>query len=249
MAHLGILTIEGVDAATFLQGYVTSDLDEVQNEYGAATALTDIKGRVLANGWHYGTKEKISLVLHASLLDPIAEHLGRYMVFSKSSISQDSNDMDVAEECSSQSIVLNPMGWHLVRQVSTEPNWPGLTFKERFPLVTDQTSGSFLPQMLSLTEHGAVSFTKGCYLGQEIVARAQHRGAVKRHLVQYAVVGGTVDVGEKVLSGKRNAGVVVASYKDKVLAVTSGDLDLLQSETGSELTTFEDSNSAQRVRR
>ena len=247
MANLGILTVEGVDAATFLQGYVTSDLDEVQNHYGAATALTDIKGRVLANGWHYGTKEKISLVLHSSLLDPIAEHLGRYKVFSKSSISQDSNDVDVAEECSSQSIVLNPMGWHLTPHVATEPNWPRLTFKERFPLVTDQTSGSFLPQMLSLTEHGAVSFTKGCYLGQEIVARAQHRGAVKRHLVQYSVVGGTVDVGEKVFSGKRNAGVVVASYKDTALVVTSGDLEPLRSATGTELAKFEDSSSTHGV--
>jgi tRNA-modifying protein YgfZ len=48
--------------------------------------------------------------------------------------------------------------------------------------VEDTTAEAFLPQMLDLDRHGAISFTKGCYLGQEIVARAQHRGQVKRRL-------------------------------------------------------------------
>ena len=46
-------------------------------------------------------------------------------------------------------------------------------------------SQKFLPQMLDLHVHGAVDFDKGCYLGQEIVARAQFRGAVKKQLGQF----------------------------------------------------------------
>lgn len=44
------------------------------------------------------------------------------------------------------------------------------------------TSGHFLPQMLGYEELGGLSFSKGCYLGQEVVTRAQHRGQVKRRL-------------------------------------------------------------------
>lgn len=44
------------------------------------------------------------------------------------------------------------------------------------------TSETFLPQMLDYDQLGAVSFTKGCYLGQEIVVRTQHLGRAKRHL-------------------------------------------------------------------
>ncbi len=44
------------------------------------------------------------------------------------------------------------------------------------------TVGKFLPQMLNYEKLGAVSFKKGCFLGQEIVARAQHLGKLKRHL-------------------------------------------------------------------
>lgn len=46
--------------------------------------------------------------------------------------------------------------------------------------ITADASGAFLPQMLNLDRLRAVSFTKGCYVGQEIVARAQHLGRVKR---------------------------------------------------------------------
>ena len=50
------------------------------------------------------------------------------------------------------------------------------------PRVTAKSSDAFLPQMLNLDRLGAVSFEKGCYVGQEIVARAQHLGRVKRRL-------------------------------------------------------------------
>ena len=46
--------------------------------------------------------------------------------------------------------------------------------------MSDRVAGKFLPQVLGLHEAGAVDFDKGCYLGQEIIARAQFRGAVKR---------------------------------------------------------------------
>lgn len=235
MANLGIFTIEGVDATSFLQGYVTSDLDFIESQSGTPTALTDIKGRVLANGWHYGHKEKVSLVVHSSLLEPVSQHLNRYMVFSKSTLSQVSNDMDLSLIEHPNSIVLNPMGWHLHRRESTEPNWPKMTLEARYPLVTDVTSGSFLPQMLSLTDYGAVSFTKGCYLGQEIVARAQHRGAVKRHLRAFSFSEGSIDVGTKVVGAKGKRGVVVATYSGYALVVTGDDVDALKTENGTQL--------------
>ncbi|MCY3884743.1 MAG: hypothetical protein OXG24_07450, partial [Gammaproteobacteria bacterium] len=209
------------------------------SQRGSPTALTDIKGRVLANGWHYGLKERVSLVIHSSLLQTIAQHLGRYMVFSKSTLSQDSNEMDITIEHISQSIVLDPMGWKLIPRSSVNAHWPKLTLNARYPLVTERTSGSFLPQMLSLTDHGAVSFTKGCYLGQEIVARAQHRGSVKRHLAAYSFNSGSVEVGEKLVAEKGGSGVVVATHQNAVLAVASGNVESFLSERGASLTRVE----------
>ena len=52
----------------------------------------------------------------------------------------------------------------------------------REPEIHPETSEHFVAQMLGLEELGAVNFRKGCYLGQEVIARAHYRGAVKRHL-------------------------------------------------------------------
>jgi len=60
--------------------------------------------------------------------------------------------------------------------------WRWLEIEAGIPWVSSATSEAFVPQMTDLEKIGGVSFHKGCYPGQEVVARAQHLGKVKRHL-------------------------------------------------------------------
>jgi len=62
------------------------------------------------------------------------------------------------------------------------PVWRWLDVQAAFPLVTLATREEFVPQMADFEKIGGVSFHKGCYPGQEIVARTQYLGKVKRHL-------------------------------------------------------------------
>ena len=62
--------------------------------------------------------------------------------------------------------------------------WEGFDIAAGRAWVTGQSSGEYLPQMFNLDARGAIDFSKGCYLGQEIVTRAQYRGGVKRRLVR-----------------------------------------------------------------
>ncbi|MGE5470574.1 MAG: YgfZ/GcvT domain-containing protein [Bacteroidota bacterium] len=62
------------------------------------------------------------------------------------------------------------------------PVWRWLDVRAAFPLVTLATKEEFVPQMADFDKIGGVSFHKGCYPGQEIVARTQYLGKVKRHL-------------------------------------------------------------------
>lgn len=62
------------------------------------------------------------------------------------------------------------------------PAWRWLDVQAAFPLVTLATKEEFVPQMADFEKIGGVSFHKGCYPGQEIVARTQYLGKVKRHL-------------------------------------------------------------------
>ena len=60
--------------------------------------------------------------------------------------------------------------------------WLRADIEQGFPLVTQATSEHFVPQMINLDKLGGVSFKKGCYPGQEIVARTHYLGKIKRHL-------------------------------------------------------------------
>lgn len=81
-------------------------------------------------------------------------------------------------------------------------------------------SEKFTPHMLSLDLAGAVSFDKGCYTGQEIVARTEHLGNARRRLMRYECSPGHYGVGDKLTSNDQQAGTVVNASRTDVLAVT-----------------------------
>ena len=83
------------------------------------------------------------------------------------------------------------------------------------PLISAATQDKFVPQMVNFEALGAVSFQKGCYPGQEIVARSQYRGEVKRRMVRVQVPAGT----ELKPGQEFNGGVVVDSAVGEALAV------------------------------
>ncbi|MDE2196620.1 MAG: folate-binding protein YgfZ [Gammaproteobacteria bacterium] len=76
--------------------------------------------------------------------------------------------------------------WHVLEGKGAHPAgngpWALLRILAREPVVHPETSEHFVAQMLGLEELGAIDFKKGCYIGQEVIARAHYRGAVKRHL-------------------------------------------------------------------
>jgi len=78
--------------------------------------------------------------------------------------------------------VLRPVG---------APCWEWLEIRNGLPLITPATQDQFVPQMANMELIGAVNFQKGCYPGQEIVARTQYLGQLKRRMVLAHVAGGT----------------------------------------------------------
>jgi len=87
-------------------------------------------------------------------------------------------------------------------------------------------SEAFIPQMLNLDLVGGISFSKGCYTGQEIVARTQNLGRIKRRTFRYRVEGGTppLPLAGLHLDGAKVAEVLVSAASGgtvELLAVTS----------------------------
>ena len=97
--------------------------------------------------------------------------------------------------------------------------------------LADETRESFIPQMLNLDRLGALSFEKGCFPGQEIIARTRYLGRLKRRLYPGRVTAGERPMpGDPVRSGDRNAGTIMAAEREgadsgfELLAVVATDL-------------------------
>ncbi len=104
----------------------------------------------------------------------------------------------------------------LDRQGLMSPSqWDRLAIDAMSTEITQTTSEQFLPQMLGLDSLGAVDFDKGCYLGQEIVARVQYRGEHKRELTHLRCDGLDQEpaLGTNIVLGGKGVGEVVMSAK------------------------------------
>lgn len=112
--------------------------------------------------------------------------------------------------------------------------WDLLEITAGFPLLSAQYVGEYVPQMLNLQAINGISFTKGCYLGQETVARMQYLGKNKRALFALEgidVVAKAGDIIEKKLGDNwRKAGDVLAVYQadnkhSYIQGVLANDID------------------------
>ena len=84
------------------------------------------------------------------------------------------------------------------------------------PLINKHNTLKYIPQMLNLDQLNAISFSKGCYTGQEVVARVQHRGKVKQRLYQIKTESGVViSPQEEVKNSDKKVGHVVISEADE----------------------------------
>ena len=222
--NLVALQLAGADAAQFLQGYLTADMTEIKPDVGLPMAWCTLKGRVLANGWVAGTSEAVTLLVDGSVAAALEGAMRKYLLFSRSKLEP------IALPAS---LALPPTECVAGDDAEALAN---ACAKAAVVVVNADTSESFLPQMIGLTDIGAVSFAKGCYLGQEVVARAQHRGEVKVRLRRYETSGETPPaIGDDLLDGERRVGTVVGVGAGVVLAATRSESARLEAADGSPL--------------
>ncbi len=156
---MAIITVTGPDARRFLQGQLTCDLNQLSETHPLYGAHCNLKGRVEA--LYTITLQDDVIQLHTP--DNVAEHalqqLQPYARFSKITLA-------------------------LTLEATTEDELTHIAdLKAGIARLHPDTVGRFLPQELNLIDLGAVDFKKGCYLGQEIVARLHYLGRLKKKLV------------------------------------------------------------------
>jgi folate-binding protein YgfZ len=103
-----------------------------------------------------------------------------------------------------------------------DADWQAARIEAALPDIGQENSEKYTPHMLNLDLSGAVSFNKGCYTGQEVVARTENLGSSKRRLMRYEVGGASIGIGDPVSDGERDVGSVVNVAGERLLAVTPG---------------------------
>jgi len=208
MAELPYVTIlvSGDDACDFLQAQLTQDvmrLDE-KNPGPDLSAWCNPKGRVICIPRVSWTPDGYALALPEELAQPVADRLAMFRFRSK-----------VAFEIRPARRAELPAGDDFDR-------WMLDNLHAGIAHVGAAETEKYTAHMLNLDLLAAVSLEKGCYPGQEIIARTHYRGATKRRLFRFESAQ-PVDAGATVSDGRRDVGDVVNAIGNDLLAVVPVD--------------------------
>jgi tRNA-modifying protein YgfZ len=225
LPHLGILRFEGPDALNFLQGQVSNDTRRLAGNQSLFAAYSSPQGRVLALMHLLPHSSGVLAIVPRDLVISTRDALRKFVLRSKVKIEDASDLIAVAgrsagagpepgytehggvgiarlnhdsgrswlvgskEDLAKQGLGTSDAG-------PIEQNWRLADIRAGLPQVYPATRETFVAQMLNLDLLDGISFTKGCYTGQEIIARTQHLGRIKRRLYRLQLPAGDWQIGQ-----------------------------------------------------
>lgn len=191
-----LIEIAGVDAEKYLQGQLTCDVAKLDVGTHTLTSHCDPKGKMSGLFRLYrAAPEQFFAIVHQSLLPEALTQLKKYAVFSKVTFTEldtpifgvTSGDI-LAKLHENTTALVIPYGQKraMVWGENLETNgaaelWDLIDIQDGLPILLKENQFELIPQAANLQAvENAISFAKGCYIGQETVARAKYRGANKR---------------------------------------------------------------------
>ena len=222
LEHLGVIRVTGADAASFLQGQLTSDVVLLGMNESRLTAFCSAKGRMQASftiikcaplDATQATPD-ILMICSRDILTPTLKRLSMFVMRAKAKLTDVTAEFNIfgltgnaitsiASQAintpaiatfgtlflialrpalgQSRALCLAPVGDAApVGEVLSTELWHWGDVHAGIATITLSIVEAFVPQMLNYESVGGVNFKKGCYPGQEVVARSQFRGTLKR---------------------------------------------------------------------
>jgi folate-binding protein YgfZ len=201
--HLGVLQVSGEDAASFLQGQLSVDVEGLGPGESTFGAYCTPKGRMLASFLRWRDETGFLAALSRDLATATQKQLSKFVLRAKVKVLDASDSIVLAGATgpnSERALSASPGTSLRLRdgrllhalsaaaaprvlsgiELADAARWRWLDIRAGLPWITAATRDQLIPQMANLELIGGLSFDKGCYTGLEIVARTQHLGAVKR---------------------------------------------------------------------
>ncbi len=243
LPFFGLIRVSGDDRAAFLHNQLSNDIAQLPAGSACYATYNTPKGRVLANMLVLNRGDDLLLVLAADLCAAVAKRLQLYVLRSRVTLTILS-DWAVAGSPPPQAQPAPPVTpplrlateqqgdiWHIhlphggqllvgpaaglpAQDAASETAWQRHEIDSGYPWISQATSESCVAQMLNQHLLGGVHFKKGCYPGQEVIARAQYRGQVKRGLVAVCADVPLPPGGKLLTQEGEEAGIIINSVAD-----------------------------------
>ena len=208
---LGIVRVQGADATGFLQGQLSNDLTRLAPERSLLAGYHNPQGRTIALvRLLWAGAEDFIAVLPRELTSALVTRLAKFVLRAKVKITDQSSAWRafgvIGPDSATEALAATgapiaharvgkaPARWLIVAPAESPHSavangerrrWHQLDIESGQAQVFAATSEEFVAQMLNLDALDAISFEKGCYTGQEVIARAHYRGRVKRRLQRF----------------------------------------------------------------
>lgn len=207
--YLAVIEVSGADSSKFLQGQLTCNVNDLSASQASIAAFCTAKGRVISTLIVVKTADSFCLLLPASLLEKVLKKLQMYVLRSavklidkrqewavcglqaqqsanpeQSAFSVKQSDFITIKLPSafSRYLMIKPIQSLVSVNQIADDAWRYQDILDGLPWFELEQSEQYTPQMLNIDQLGGISFTKGCYTGQEIVARTHYLGKAKRSL-------------------------------------------------------------------
>jgi folate-binding protein YgfZ len=224
LSHRGVLQIEGEDKATFLQGLITNDITSVTPQNAIYSAFLNPQGRFLYDFFIAEKEGSYFLDCENERLDALLKKLTMYKLRSRVNLIPRLDlkvyavwGPEVSTGIEKQGIYLSFMdprlkelGARMMGDVESNESFDAYDLY-RIQLGVPESSRDLIPEKSILLECGldelnAVSWTKGCYVGQELTARTKHVGQVRKKLFPVTIENGVLNPGSEIYKGDSAVG-------------------------------------------
>ncbi len=153
------LVVQGSQAAEFLQGQITIDTEKISDKHFKPACICNNKGRVMATFWIRKLENGFKLAILEELCAPFEDHMNKYIPFFDAQLTKDKKDNSEEELDSTE--------------------WMKFLINEGIVEVNKHTFSKYTPHELNYQNNEIIDFSKGCFNGQEVIARMQYRGKLK----------------------------------------------------------------------
>lgn len=223
-SELSILECSGNDAATYLQGQLTNDIRELNSKPWQFSAHLNNKGRTLATFIITQHQENsYYLITSKSVIDKILPRLKMYILRSKVTlaISTKSIYLSNTQIDDGHNLQLSTDKYLNISESSQESTtdsnaWHKFLVDNALPMIYLESIEKIIPQQINYDLIGGINFKKGCYTGQEIVARTHYLGKVKRRMAKFTI-NTQPQIGQGVVSplmDNQEVGTIIDYYQD-----------------------------------